>query len=377
MPPERGNSAASSAYVSAPHSVTAPPSTQLSKNSGTSSTRWAIVAGVRKIPLPIVEPITTATALHRPSRRGRRSPQRSSGEEVDMGATIYAVSAYFPRHDPLVHAARLERGRLHLSAHHPRRHRPDHRLRDGVRGSLAAVQRQVAPAARSAHADRIRTPLGRRARERPRVGPRGVCLVAPTGSGERGAVRSEQDGLRRARPAHRTSPARRRDGQARAAALDRDPAPRHRDVVARDADRGGAGEETDPGRTTDPGRKPGEYGGPGVPGLAPGVSRGDRPGPELRYRATRRAHRQPGRGVGVPRLPAVQRADRARWELPAVHPVDPPATRVHAVRLLGAVGLAHAGARVWAWVVITAGEEAGKGPGKGEGPLPTSPFPGL
>src|SRR2546422_5199630 len=84
MPPERGNSAASSAYVSAPHSVTAPPSTQLRRNSGTSSTRCAIAAGVRKMPLPIVEPTTTATALHRPRRRGSRSPQRSSGVGVDM-----------------------------------------------------------------------------------------------------------------------------------------------------------------------------------------------------------------------------------------------------------------------------------------------------
>src|SRR2546430_2082475 len=79
MPPERGNSAASSAYVSAPHSVTAPPSTQLSRNSGTSSTRCAIAAGVRKMPLPIVEPTSTATALHRPRRRISRSPQRSAG----------------------------------------------------------------------------------------------------------------------------------------------------------------------------------------------------------------------------------------------------------------------------------------------------------
>src|SRR3989441_9037487 len=36
-------------------------------------------AGVRKMPLPIVEPTSTATALHRPSRRIRRSPQRSPG----------------------------------------------------------------------------------------------------------------------------------------------------------------------------------------------------------------------------------------------------------------------------------------------------------
>src|SRR2546426_1845841 len=74
MPPERGNSAASSAYVSAPHSVTAPPSTQLSRNNGTSSTRCAIDAGVRKMPLPIVEPTTTATALHKP----RRSEEHTS-----------------------------------------------------------------------------------------------------------------------------------------------------------------------------------------------------------------------------------------------------------------------------------------------------------
>src|SRR3989442_1212656 len=36
-------------------------------------------AGVRKMPLPIVEPTSTATALHRPSRRISRSPQRSPG----------------------------------------------------------------------------------------------------------------------------------------------------------------------------------------------------------------------------------------------------------------------------------------------------------
>jgi len=82
--------------VSAPHSVTAPPSTQLSRNSGTSSTRWAIVAGVRKIPLPMVEPMTTATALHRPSRRGSRSP---SGRAAKRRTWVrqYTRSAHISR----------------------------------------------------------------------------------------------------------------------------------------------------------------------------------------------------------------------------------------------------------------------------------------
>src|SRR5207247_11389285 len=42
-----------------------------------------MIAGVRKMPLPIVEPTSTATALHRPRRRGRRSPQRSGIETCD------------------------------------------------------------------------------------------------------------------------------------------------------------------------------------------------------------------------------------------------------------------------------------------------------
>src|SRR6184192_2780607 len=51
------------------------------------------------MPLPMVEPMTTATALQRPSRRGRRSPQRSAGvgagagASADMGATIYGFAA--------------------------------------------------------------------------------------------------------------------------------------------------------------------------------------------------------------------------------------------------------------------------------------------
>src|SRR5262249_30369378 len=47
------------------------------KNAG-SGTRAATTAGVRKMPLPIVEPTSTATALTRPSFLGSRSPQRSA-----------------------------------------------------------------------------------------------------------------------------------------------------------------------------------------------------------------------------------------------------------------------------------------------------------
>src|SRR5256885_12918402 len=179
MPPERGNSAASSAYVSAPHSVTAPPSTQLRRDSGTSSTGCAIAAGVRKIPLPIVEPTTTATALHRPRRRGSRSPQRSSGVGVDMRPH----NIHFGPHDATLRAARLGRRRLHLPPHHPRRRRADHRVRDGLRRPLAAVQRTPAPPARPPHADRVRAPTRGCARHDPRRGDRGLRLVSAAGGG--------------------------------------------------------------------------------------------------------------------------------------------------------------------------------------------------
>src|SRR5438093_456311 len=185
MPPVRSNSAANYAYVRAPHSVTTPPSTQLSRNRGTSSTRCAIDAGVRKMPLPIVEPTTTATALHRPRRRGSRSPQRSSGAaEVGREADMRSGNIHFGPHDATLRAARMGRRRLHLPAHHPRRHRADQRVRDGLRRPLAAVQRAPAPPARPPHADRVRAPTRGCARHDPRRGDRGLRRVAATGNGQ-------------------------------------------------------------------------------------------------------------------------------------------------------------------------------------------------
>ena len=78
MPPDRGSAAASSATVSAPHSAITPPNTQHSMMAPGAGSRPATVAGTRKMPLPMVMPIDTATALASPSERGMRSPQASA-----------------------------------------------------------------------------------------------------------------------------------------------------------------------------------------------------------------------------------------------------------------------------------------------------------
>src|SRR6266536_2398078 len=137
-PPDRGNSAASSAYVSAPHNASRPPSTHTPNIGSGAGTRSAMIAGVRKMPPPMVEPTSTATALHRPSRRGSRSPQRSlsaDGEGCVIGTNDNArlTPVHFPTHDATLHAARLDGGHVHLPAHHSRRRRPDHRIGPGLR----------------------------------------------------------------------------------------------------------------------------------------------------------------------------------------------------------------------------------------------------
>src|SRR5690349_19930516 len=53
-----------------------------------------MIAGVRNIPPPIVDPTSTATALQSPSRRGKRSPKLSTA--VPMVASIY-ISRPMPR----------------------------------------------------------------------------------------------------------------------------------------------------------------------------------------------------------------------------------------------------------------------------------------
>src|SRR5690348_4429341 len=316
-PPERGNSAASSAYVSAPHNASRPPSTHTPNIGSGAGTRSAMTAGVRKIPLPMVEPTSTATALQKPSRRGRRSPQRSIG--VDMSGP----NIHFRTHDATLHATRLDRGGLHLPAHHPRRDCPDHRIGTGLLRALAALQRQAAPAARSPDDHRVWTPARGGGGERVGDGPCGVRLVAETGNGKRETGNAWSRGIHSADVTRPPGRAGCRDRQAEPAALDRDPPSRDGDAAARDADCR---------CQTDPGREPGD---PENAALARGVS-GPRSG--FRNRSVRRAHGQPGGGQRVPGISALQRSIHPGGELPAAHPLDPPAARLHAVRVPRVVG---------------------------------------
>src|SRR5207249_4057477 len=105
------------------------------------------------------------------------------------------------------------------------------------------------------------------------------------------------------------------DGETRAATLDRHRASRHGDAVARDTDRGGEGGSSGPALTG---------GAMDLTGGAMDLTGGAMgPRPRVRDRAARRAHRQPGGGFGVSRLPVVQRTVHPRGELPAAHPLDP------------------------------------------------------
>src|SRR5436309_6940326 len=98
-------------------------------------------------------------------------------------------------------------------------------------------------------------------------------------------------------------------------------------------------------RITGSGLGCGEHWPPDHPGLAPGVSEICAAGSELRHRGVRRAHRELGRRERVPRIPALQRPGRPGGQLPAAHPLGPPAARLHAVRLRLVVGAAHEDAR--------------------------------
>ena len=70
MPPVCGNAPAISASVNAPHMANAPPTIHTESNGNGPGNRFVILAGDRKIPEPMVVPMTTAMALQRPSRRG-------------------------------------------------------------------------------------------------------------------------------------------------------------------------------------------------------------------------------------------------------------------------------------------------------------------
>src|SRR5678816_1759466 len=71
IPPVAGSSPDSSASVSAPHRANNPPATHTAMSGSGPGSLSVTPAGERKIPEPIVDPTSTATALQRPSWRVR------------------------------------------------------------------------------------------------------------------------------------------------------------------------------------------------------------------------------------------------------------------------------------------------------------------
>ena len=76
MPPVSGIDADSSANASAPQSTITPPSTHTPSISTGSGTRVAMPAGVRKMPPPMVMPMTRPIELQSPSLRTSVAIQR-------------------------------------------------------------------------------------------------------------------------------------------------------------------------------------------------------------------------------------------------------------------------------------------------------------
>ena len=87
MPPVCGKAPAISASVSAPQSASAPPTTHTESRGSGPGSRSVMLAGERKIPEPIVVPMTTATALHSPNRRGSAD---GGSTVVESGMSQYA-----------------------------------------------------------------------------------------------------------------------------------------------------------------------------------------------------------------------------------------------------------------------------------------------
>src|SRR4051794_33815676 len=91
MPPVRGNEAASSASVSAPHSAITAPATQTRSAAGSDPARRATFAGVLKMPVPMVALTTSAMPRMTPiSRRIADSgmpdvPSGDGGEDGEAG----------------------------------------------------------------------------------------------------------------------------------------------------------------------------------------------------------------------------------------------------------------------------------------------------
>ncbi len=91
MPPVSGIDAESSANASAPQRTINPPSTHTPSIHTGSGTRVAMLAGVRKMPPPMVMPMTRPIELHRPSLRtsvAAMCPESYRGSSPAMGGFL-------------------------------------------------------------------------------------------------------------------------------------------------------------------------------------------------------------------------------------------------------------------------------------------------
>src|SRR5712691_4927515 len=160
--------------------------------------------------------------IRRVSQGGRVLTSRALKREV--------YRAYRRAHAPSLRHTRLDRRHLYLPAHCPRGGRPDHRIRTGLRRSLAIVQwTSLSLPERHTHRDRMESPTGGGARFDTRGDP-GRLRVAAKGTRDGG--RGTGAGcVRRGCVTRRSGAARRGDGEDWADTGYGDSAPRDRDVT--------------------------------------------------------------------------------------------------------------------------------------------------
>src|SRR6185503_4215929 len=92
-PPVCGSAPASSARVKAPQSVKKPPSAQSNRYKPSSGTLAAMPAGERKIPVPMVEPTSTAIALTNPRLLGSVRPRPVSAADASLFSVAVSTSS--------------------------------------------------------------------------------------------------------------------------------------------------------------------------------------------------------------------------------------------------------------------------------------------
>src|SRR2546425_8796143 len=132
-PPAFGRRAPSSPKHSAPTSATTPPTTQATMMSGADPTRSATVAGVRKMPPPMMPPITAIVPEKRPRRRAyvtRDGDDSVTGREHAVPRDVAKGEALPPLRAALhVSPILVAEDLPHVSHHLHRARQPRHRER--------------------------------------------------------------------------------------------------------------------------------------------------------------------------------------------------------------------------------------------------------